>query len=98
MDILERILTMLYVVQSYWASFGLYPSSCMWKTKDHNVTETGSLSVLRWIGQDKPIQLGPLERSSLKHWTNPDKVMLRPTVCLGTKHPFGAYDQNLIIV
>jgi hypothetical protein len=27
---LERILTMVYVVQSYWACFGLYPSSCMW--------------------------------------------------------------------
>jgi hypothetical protein len=25
---LERILTMVYVVQSYWACFGLYPSSC----------------------------------------------------------------------
>jgi hypothetical protein len=31
---LERILTMVYVVQSYWACFGLYPSSCMWKTKN----------------------------------------------------------------
>jgi hypothetical protein len=30
-DKLERILTMVYVVQSYWACFGLYPSSCMWK-------------------------------------------------------------------
>jgi hypothetical protein len=25
---------MVYVVQSYWACFGLYPSSCMWKTMD----------------------------------------------------------------
>jgi hypothetical protein len=33
-DRLERILTMVYVVQSNWACFGLYPSSCMWKTKN----------------------------------------------------------------
>jgi hypothetical protein len=67
---LERILTMVYVVQSYWAYFGLYPSSCMWKTKKYqNVSETGSVSVLRWMGQDKPTQLGPLERASLNHWT-----------------------------
>jgi hypothetical protein len=31
---LERILTMVYVVQSYWACFGLHPSSCMWKAKN----------------------------------------------------------------
>jgi hypothetical protein len=30
-DILERILIMVYVVQNYLASFGLYPSSGMWK-------------------------------------------------------------------
>jgi hypothetical protein len=29
-DRLERILMMVYVVQSYWVCFGLYPSSCMW--------------------------------------------------------------------
>jgi hypothetical protein len=46
---LERILTMVYVVQSYWACFGLYPSSCMWETKDHNVSETDlSLSSGAW--------------------------------------------------
>jgi hypothetical protein len=28
-DRLERILTMVYVVQGYWAYFGLYPSSGM---------------------------------------------------------------------
>jgi hypothetical protein len=48
-------------VQSYWACVGLYPSFFMWKTKDHNVSETGSVSVLRWMWQDKPTQLGPLE-------------------------------------
>jgi hypothetical protein len=35
--------------------------------KSHNVSETGSVSVLRWMGQDKPTQLGPLERASLNH-------------------------------
>jgi hypothetical protein len=35
--------------------------------KYHNVSETGSVSVLRWMGQDKPTQLGPLERASLNH-------------------------------
>jgi hypothetical protein len=49
-DRLERILTTVYVVQNYWAYFGLYPSSGMWKTKDYNVLETGSLSLLRWMG------------------------------------------------
>jgi hypothetical protein len=55
---------MVYVVQSYWAYFGLAPSSCMWKTQDHNVSETGSVSVLWWTGQDKPTLVGPLERAS----------------------------------
>jgi hypothetical protein len=35
--------------------------------KSNNVSETGSVSVLRWMGQDKPTQLGPLERASLNH-------------------------------
>jgi hypothetical protein len=38
--------------------------------KYHNVSETGSVSVLRWMGQDKPTQLGALERASLNHWTS----------------------------
>jgi hypothetical protein len=74
-DRLERILTMVYGVQSYWAYYGLYPSSCMWKTKDHNVSETASVSVLRWMGQNKPSKLGPLERGSLNHWTNVQCVL-----------------------
>jgi hypothetical protein len=38
--------------------------------KSYNVSETGSVSVLRWMGQDNPTQLGPLERASLNHWTS----------------------------
>jgi hypothetical protein len=38
--------------------------------KYHNVSETGSVSVLRWMGQDRPTQFGPLERASLNHWTS----------------------------
>jgi hypothetical protein len=30
--------------------------------KSHNVSETRSVSVLRWMGQDNPTQLGPLEK------------------------------------
>jgi hypothetical protein len=60
---LERILTMVYVVQSYWAYFGLYPSSCVWKTKNHNVSETGSVSVLRWMGAGQTYSAGPVRKS-----------------------------------
>jgi hypothetical protein len=82
---------MVYVVPSYWACFGPYPSSCMWKTKkSHNVSETGSVSVFRWMGQDKPTQLGPLERASLNHWIflsstykTMDKVQNKPNSSVG---------------
>jgi hypothetical protein len=33
-DRLERILTMVYVVQSYWAYFGLYPYKTMDKVQN----------------------------------------------------------------
>jgi hypothetical protein len=36
-------------------------------TKDHNVSETGSVSVLRWMGQGRPTQLGLSERATLNH-------------------------------
>jgi hypothetical protein len=59
---------MVYAVQNYKVYFGLYQSSGIYKTKNHNVSETGSVSVLRWMGQDRPTQLGPLERAGLNHW------------------------------
>jgi hypothetical protein len=59
---------MVYVVQNYLASFGLCPPSGMWKFyKRPNVSETGSVSVLRWMEQGRPTQLGPSERPSLNH-------------------------------
>jgi hypothetical protein len=61
---------MVYVVQSYWACFGLLSIVLYVEDKKyHNVSETGSVSVLRWMGQDKPNQLGPLERAGLNHWS-----------------------------
>jgi hypothetical protein len=53
--------------------------------KYHNISETGSVSVLRWMGQDKPTQLGPLERASLNHWTS-DRSNLRNVVVFFVFH------------
>jgi hypothetical protein len=50
-----------------WSAIKPGTPTCMWKTKAHNVSETGSVSVLKWMGQDKPTQLGPLERGSLRN-------------------------------
>jgi hypothetical protein len=55
-------------LQNYKVYFRLYPSSGIYKTKNHNVSKTGSVSVLRWMGQDRHTQLGPLERASLSDW------------------------------
>jgi hypothetical protein len=37
------------------------------ETRNHNVSETGSVSVLSW--GKTPTPLGPLERANLNHWT-----------------------------
>jgi hypothetical protein len=59
---------MVYNTQIYWV-FGLCPSSGILKnTGEHNVSETGSVYVLRW-GRETSTQLGPLERANLNHWT-----------------------------
>jgi hypothetical protein len=56
-------------LQNYKFYFGLHPSSGIYKTKNHNVSETGSVSILRWMGQERPVQLGPLGRASPNHCT-----------------------------
>jgi hypothetical protein len=61
---------MVYVVQNYLAFLdSIHRLVCGSFTKDHNVSVTGSVSVLRWMEQDKPTQLGPSEGASLNHWT-----------------------------
>jgi hypothetical protein len=44
---------MVYVVQSYLAYFGLYPSSCMWKTKNPTTFRRLDLSPSTYKTMDK---------------------------------------------
>jgi hypothetical protein len=37
----------------------------------HDVSETGSVFILRWRGEKTPTELGLLERANLSHWTTP---------------------------
>jgi hypothetical protein len=59
----QRVLTMVYTTRNY-GIFGPCPSSGILETRKHNVSEIGSLSVLRWGWGKTPTQLGPLERAS----------------------------------
>jgi hypothetical protein len=53
---------MVYNTQDYWV-FGLRPlSGILTNKKEHNVLETGSVSILRW---GMGILLGPLQRANL---------------------------------
>jgi hypothetical protein len=52
-----RVLTMLYNTQNHWV-FGFYPSSGIPKTRKHNVSETASVSILRWGGRHLFCEVG----------------------------------------
>jgi hypothetical protein len=52
--------------RNYWI-FGLCPSSGILKTKEHNVSATGSVSVLRWEWET-PTLVDSIERANLNHW------------------------------
>jgi hypothetical protein len=56
--------------QNYWG-FGRFQTSGILETRKYDVSETGSVSVLRWGRGKTPTQLGPLERANLNHWTDP---------------------------
>jgi hypothetical protein len=47
---------------------GLFPPSDILESRKHDVSETASVSILRWGGKT-PTQSGPLERAKLNHWT-----------------------------
>jgi hypothetical protein len=48
---------MVYNTQNYQV-FGLCSSSCITETRKHNVSETGSIAIVRW-GGETPTLLGP---------------------------------------
>jgi hypothetical protein len=56
----HRFYTLLNV-QNYWV-FGLFPSSCILGTKKQNVSENGSVSILRCGGEDT-YSVGSLRQS-----------------------------------
>jgi hypothetical protein len=48
-----------FYFQNYWV-FGLCPSSVILKTGEHNVSEIGSVSIFRWVGDTYSV--GPLTK------------------------------------
>jgi hypothetical protein len=59
---------MVYNTQKHFV-FGLLTSFGILENRKHDVSETGSVSVLRLGRGNTPTQLGPLERANLNHWT-----------------------------
>jgi hypothetical protein len=55
----------IHPAQNYWV-FGLCPLSTILETRKHRVSETGSVSILRW--GKTPTLLSPSERADLNHW------------------------------
>jgi hypothetical protein len=51
--------------QNYWV-YGLFPSSGILETREHNVSKTGTVCP-QVRGGKTPTQLGPLERANLNH-------------------------------
>jgi hypothetical protein len=52
--------------------FWTFPSSGILDTRKYDFSEAGSVSVLRWGGEDF-YSVGSLERTNLSHWTTPVK-------------------------
>jgi hypothetical protein len=62
-DRLERILTMVYVVQNSQNFSGLFPSSCI--PKNTMLRKLDLFPSSGKCGEKTPTQLGPLERANL---------------------------------
>jgi hypothetical protein len=65
-----RALRRIYNSHNHFVS-RLCPSFGIINTRKHNVSKTGSISILRWGGT--PILLGRIERANLNHWTTLSK-------------------------
>jgi hypothetical protein len=79
--------------QRYWV-FGLCPSSGFFlnNNEKHNVSGTGSVSVLRW--GKTPTLLGPLERANQNHWPRTMDKARKPSisVCYApSSEPYSIY-------
>jgi hypothetical protein len=57
-------------IQYYWA-FGLV--RCLVFQTEY-ISETASISILRWKGGEVPIQMGPSERTNQNHCTQNQKT------------------------
>jgi hypothetical protein len=60
----KEMLISKFISWNYWV-FGLYPSSNILKTRENNVSETGTVSVLIWGGGGgkNPNTVGSLRKS-----------------------------------
>jgi hypothetical protein len=58
---LERVLTMVYNTQNYWV-YGFFPSSSILENRKHDVSESGSVSVLT-RGVEDTYSVGLLRKS-----------------------------------
>jgi hypothetical protein len=56
--------------QNYWV-FELCPSAGVLGIIEINVSETVSVSLLRWGGEGSTYSVGPLERANCNHWATP---------------------------
>jgi hypothetical protein len=57
----------IHLTKNCWG-FGILPIVWYSKTRKHDVSETGHVSLFTWEGQT-PTLLGPLERANLNYWT-----------------------------
>jgi hypothetical protein len=74
--------------QNCWV-FGFCPPSGIVKTRKHNVSGIGSVSVFRW-GAKAPTLLGPLERANVNHWGKAP-ILLGPLERANANHWGEAY-------
>jgi hypothetical protein len=69
--------------QNYWIA-GLCPSSGILNTRKHNVSETGSVSVVR-SGEGGTYFVGSLERGNLNHWSRDPAQEISPSLDMKTE-------------